>query len=332
MNKVPYISPSQFSIWHKNREEWWLKYGTELRAPLIPQTQPMSIGSAFDAYVKASLNEALFGKGTNPQFDFQTIFELQVEEQNRDWALEAGAYAFACYKKTGAYDELLTELQKSKKPPRFEFRIEGTVGGVPLLGKPDLFFVHSSGMHVILDWKVNGFCSKYPTSPAKFYRIVRDGWDTETTKASRGCGCSHPEFKPMDLNGWEIHTGYFEEIDWDWATQLTIYSWLLDEPVGSENLVACIEQLVAKPFMERPLIRVASFRARLSKGFQESLMAQLQDCWHAISTGYVFQDMSPEESAARCKTLDLQAIALHSDSPEQQMAREFADKRSLHWQ
>lgn len=330
--RVPYVSPSQLSVWHSNREEWWLKYGTEFRAPRIPQTQPMSVGSSFDAYTKSSLNHDLFGDACSQQFEFEAIFESQVEVQNRDWAREAGAYAFACYKHSGAYDDLRNVLLKCDKPPRFEFSIEGVVGEVPMLGKPDLFFVHPSGTHVILDWKVNGFCSKYPTSPAKFYKLIRDGWDTTQIKASRGSNSSHPNYEPLDFKGLEIHKGYFEEIDWDWATQLAIYSWLLGEKVGSENLVACIEQLVAKPYMERPLIRVANFRARISKGFQESLMSIMQDCWNAICTGYIFTDVPREQSDARCRTLDLQAITMYSESEAQILARDFADKRSLHWQ
>ena len=55
---------------------------------------------------------------------------------------------------TGAFDELLAMLHKSKEPPRFEFEVRGDIKGVPIVGKPDCRFIHECGVHVILDWKV----------------------------------------------------------------------------------------------------------------------------------------------------------------------------------
>jgi hypothetical protein len=134
----------------------------------------MSVSGSFDAYVKAALHERLFGKGADPQFEFNTIFEKQVEPQNRDFALEAGKYIMACYVMTGAFEELLAMLEKSKETPRFEFEVHGDIMGVPFVGKPDCRFVHECGPHVILDWKVKGFCSKYGASPSKNYRLGRN--------------------------------------------------------------------------------------------------------------------------------------------------------------
>ena len=85
----------------------------------------MSVGGSFDAYAKSALHEQLFGKGAAPQFEFQTIFENQVEPHNRDFAIEAGKYIFDCYVLTGAFEELLAMLEKSKEPPRFEFEVRG---------------------------------------------------------------------------------------------------------------------------------------------------------------------------------------------------------------
>jgi hypothetical protein len=72
----------------------------------------MSIGSSFDAYAKSWLHENLFGKGNDPRFEFQALFEAQVEPHNRDWALQNGQYVFEQYKQSGALSDLLGELRK----------------------------------------------------------------------------------------------------------------------------------------------------------------------------------------------------------------------------
>jgi hypothetical protein len=318
MRLPKYLSPSQVALWYSNREEYYLQHLASIRATRIPQTNYMSIGSSFDAYVKSALFETLFGAGSDPRFEFDAIFSEQVEEHNRDWALENGKYVFEAYKLSGAYDELLELLKQSKYAPQFEFKVEGTVENVPLLGKPDLRFIHPLGAHVILDWKVNGFCSKSPTSPYKNYRLVRDGWAETTAKLSRGSGSPHKDYKPIEWKGVEIHNGWLENASPDWADQLAIYSWMLGEPVGDENVIVCIDQIVAKPTQTKPLLRIANHRSRISSSYQWDLLSRIQTCWEAITTGHIFTDLSKEESEARCLLLEQQAIRTNIDTPEQQ--------------
>ncbi len=315
MRAINYLSPSSLAIWETNPDEFYLQRLSAIRATRIPQTNYMAIGSSVDAYIKSNMHETIFGKGADPRFDFDAIFTDQVEEQNRDWALEHGKYVFESYKISGAYDDLLELLQQSKCAPQFEMKIEGLVENVPLLGKPDLRFIHPLGAHVILDFKVNGYCSKSPTSPCKNYRLVRDGW---TGVPSRGCNQPHKNYKPIDWKGVEIHNGWLEEANSDWADQLAMYSWMLDEPVGDENVIVCIDQIVAKPSEPRPLLRVANHRARISAVHQQNLMLRIQKCWQAISSGHIFTDLTREESDQRCAVLEQQAIRTNIDTPEQQ--------------
>jgi hypothetical protein len=277
----------------------------------------MSIGSSFDAYVKSAMHEVLFGKGADPRFEFDAIFTEQVEEHNRDWARTEGQYVFDCYVASGAYDELLTLLKESKCDPQFETKISGLVEGVPMLGKPDLRFIHSLGAHVILDFKVNGYCSKSPVSPCKNFRMCRDGWPPTVAKATVGAGKPHKNYRGVPFKGVEVHAGYMEEASNDWADQLAIYSWMLDEPVGDEGVVFCIDQLVSKPQkVGRPLMRVANHRARISSMYQRVLMGRIHDCWNSISEGHIFKDSPKEESIARCEVLDQQAIAMYACDPD----------------
>ncbi|KPK52837.1 MAG: hypothetical protein AMS22_08430 [Thiotrichales bacterium SG8_50] len=316
MRTLEYLSPSSLATWECNREEFYLKYLTENRPPRQPQENYMSIGSAFDAYVKSRLALDLWGQDADPQFDFETIFTDQVEQHNRDWARQAGYYALKCYQVSGAYYELLDALELAAEEPQFEFGVSGEVEGVPLFGKPDCRYITHEGTHVILDWKVNGFCSKYGASPYKGYAMIRDGWDYAFTKPSRGQGRPHKMYTPRKHSDLVIGRHYLEETSKDWADQLSIYGWMLGEAVGDENVVVCIDQLACKPNGEWPLIRVASHRCRVSEIWQQSLIKRLQDCWSTIQSGHIFNDtMSKEESDARCEILDGRAT-VHNNVEE----------------
>ena len=320
MRKPTYLSHSSLSLWTKDREEFYISHLAATRAPRLPQERPMSIGSAFDAYVKAALHEALFGKGADPKYEFDAIFPEQVEEHNRDWARPEGQYVFDCYKATGSYDDLLKLLEASMEPPRFEFKVDGVIGGVPLLGKPDCRFVLDLGegpVHVILDWKVKGFCSKYTTSPSKGYMLCRDatGW----LKPSRNHGKEHTNFLAMKHRGFTINSGYMEGCNPEYADQLSLYGWLLGEQVGDESVVLCIEEIVSKPMGEgkRPLLRVANHRGRVSAAYQQQLLGRAQECWNAIQTDWIFPEMTREENDSRCEILEDQSVGLQSGGSEE---------------
>jgi hypothetical protein len=135
----------------------------------------------------------------SPQFEFPAIFESQVEPHNRDFALKAGKHVFKAYKLCGAYDDLLKQLQQSVEPPRFEFKVDGLIEGVPFTGKPNCRFVLDLGqgrIPCIYDWKVRGYCSKHGASPSKGYAVCLDGF---IGKASRSQGKEHAMYKARFL-------------------------------------------------------------------------------------------------------------------------------------
>ena len=308
MRQLKYISPSSLGLWESDREGFYLKNLADIRAPRPPQKDYMSIGSAFDAYVKADLYSACYGDGFNPAFEFDAIFCEQVEEHNRDWALEAGKYAYESYCISGAYDDLLHALQRSAVPPEFEFRADGSVYGVPLMGKPDCRYMTQAGVHVILDWKVNGFCSKHGATPYKYYSMIRDGWDHTVVKPSRGYSQPHKKFVPTMYKDIAIGEHFLEETCADWADQLSIYGWMLGEKVGGTDVVLCIDQLACKYRADQfPLIRVAQHRCKISPTWQDSLVKRLIACWEAIQSGHIFDNLGPEENRERCALLDMQA-------------------------
>ena len=304
MRMPNYISPSSLTTWEIDREEFYKKYLCECRMPRDPQTPAMSVGSAFDAYVKAALWRELFGGfRQSDDYSLDALMESQVEAHVRDWARNAGRHVFDCYKYTGAYDELLGELRQATDVPRFEFTATGTVAGVPVSGKPDCCYTHQSGALVMLDWKVNGYCSKRAVSPKKLHVMCRDG--QEMKRPSLRNGKPHKNYQPKFFKGLTIGSHCLAQANPSWADQLAIYGWMAGVPVGSEEMVSCIDQIVAKPAEFLPTLRVAQHRARISTEWQEGLVDRLTSCWEVIQSGHIFTDRSREESDANCEVLDM---------------------------
>jgi hypothetical protein len=313
MRLPTYLSYSSFSLYEKNDEEFYLKHLADKRPPRMPQEKPASIGSAFDAYVKSSFHEALYGANADPKYTLEALFEAQVESHNRDWAREEGKYVFECYKHAGQYDTLLELLKKSIEPPRMEFEVKTTFDGVPFLGKPDLRFVIPGPVKVTHDFKVNGYCGNSGTSPNKGYMICNDGFTAE--KQNKSNGQAHKQFVPTDFHGLTIDTGYLEDCSTQWADQLSLYAWALGETPGNPETVISVDQIVAKPAKEgRPILRVASYRARVRKSYQEHLLKRLKNCWDVIQSGHIFRGLTREQSDERMALLDGQSASTTTGS------------------
>jgi hypothetical protein len=291
--RIPaYLSPTSVKLFYEDIELFYQRYLSDNKLERDPQTQPMAIGSAFDAYVKSYLHERLYGKGADERYVLRTLFEEQVSEAHWDWAWENGKYVFDLYKDTGCLADLMIELGQAVGPPRFEFSIEGEIEGVPLLGKPDVFFISKSGARVIYDWKVNGYCGKSLTSPMKGYIKLREP------------GCSvkiHKDAMVINRNGIDINVNMFlEEGNEGWADQLSIYGWLLGEQIGSEELVVGIDQITGPASR----LRFATHRLRVSPEYQYALVDSITRAWDIIISGHIFREMSEEESLRRCSILD----------------------------
>lgn len=318
--RIPtYLSYSSLSQFEKDVEEFYLKHLSETRAARLPQERPASVGSAFDAYVKAALYAEL-NLPQDQRYEFEALFEAQVEPQNRDWARSEGQYVFDCYRQSGMYTTLLNLLRRSIEPPRFEFAVRAEIEGVPFLAKPDCRFVLPGPLHVVHDWKINGYCSKSATSPTKGYMLCCDGFvAAKSAKQNKSHGQAHKLFEPIEVTpGYTIDKGYLEDCSTQWADQLSLYGWSLGEKIGDSSVVLSIDQGVAKPMHEgRPRMRFASFRARVRQSYQEFLAKRLRDAWAVISSGHIFRHLSPEDSEIRCQLLDDQAAISHSDGSEQ---------------
>lgn len=329
MKKMQYLSPTGLKLYNNDKDAFFMNYLCEQRPMREPQTQPMSIGSAFDAYVKSYLHEHLFGKGNDPKYDLQSIFEAQVEPHQRDWAFQHGKYVFEQYKQAGCLADLMLELTKATGEPRFEFEIKGAVSGyregvsseiaeVVLLGKPDVHYVNADGQSVVLDFKVNGYCSRTAPSPLSGYLRMRSAGKTNYGM--------HKNCVPMRVGGMIINVADYLEnlggiVGLDWANQLSIYAWLLGEPVGSEFIVA-IDQVVCDASKGGlPSIRFAEHRCRVSAPHQRKLFCHAVEVWEICQSDHFFREMSLEESQARCALLESMTNTQPDPAFDQMMSR-----------
>lgn len=329
MKTIEYISPTRVNMWRRDPEQFYLKYLSDAAKdlPKDPQTQPMAIGSAFDAYCKSFLHNELcehHKQTPDERFNIDNIFNAQVEEPLRDWAKDHGTYIFEQYRSSGALYDLLLEIKRTPTPEsvRFEFEVKGAVSGVReamstkignviLLGKPDMSFTNHEGHQVILDWKVNGYCSPNPASPMTGYVRMR--------AAGRHEYGSHKQARITMYNGMKINFIHkLNDLNKDWATQLAIYSWLMGNPVGGDAIFA-IDQVVCSPNPTvggLPQLRFAEHRLLIDGEWQVQLFREICNMWDVITSDHIFRDMSYEESKARCAILDEMAEASGDDSPD----------------
>lgn len=330
MRQPKYMSPSSLKTWKQNRDEYYLKYLCETPPPKSEQTLAMAIGSGFDARIKSYLAQAVFGN-QDPRFKLETIFEAQVEPQHRDKVLDISQYIFGCYKHFGALADLLIELQEASEEPCFEFTVENRVSheadfsGVPILGKPDVYFVSKTGMIIVYDWKVNSYYRQ--TSPKPGYIKIIDLWDHTHCPASRYNGMSHKDAVLSSIGHIIFNTNHMlEDIDKDWAAQLAMYVWLLsiDEKglIQGKDFIVGIDQItsindVTPNSIEHPLLRVSRYRSKISPAFQTALWRDLKKAWEQIQSGQIFDNLTENETIIKCKELDNFHKAFRDDTDEE---------------
>lgn len=305
------LSPSALARWEDRREEYYERYISPVRSPRPPQVNYMAVGSAFDAFVKSEIHSMVFGdamtKGS--QFDFQRLFESQVEEHIRDNVFKKAEFLFSEYKKTGAFGELAHEILKSPYAPEMEFQVETVVNGVPIFGYPDLRYVTRELVHVITDFKVNGSYSKHGVSPVQGYKravsLKKDGSLKEEV---------HKKYRPKQFKDIELSENCLSDFSRDWATQLTMYAWCLGEKPGEEDYVVRMEQLACRPDNK---VKFATHVSQISGRFQFDVMRRLVEAWGFIEKGHIFTDLAFEENLEHCELIDQRLqipLGLHNNA------------------
>lgn len=296
---LPYLSPTSISIFLNDQEKFYLEYMTGVPRQHV-QTRPMALGSAFDARFKAYLYKELLGD--NPEYSFEALFEKQVTEAQRVAVLGDSQFLWDGYVKSGALADFLTEVNAGlTRSIRFEFKMTQpiTIGDkhVVLHGRPDISFIihHNEPIIVVPDIKVNGYYSKMSPSPIKFYHKAR---------SVNGSYKSHSDYQPGLELPIRYHAGHtLVDCNIEWATQLTIYGWLLGAEVGS-RFVQGIEQIVGNG----DKLRYASARfLSPDAAWQHSLYEKCCKIWEIVNSDHFFRELSFDDSRRRCELLDLRA-------------------------
>ena len=306
MRKIKYLSPSSLACYEKDPKEFYIRYLADAKTPRPTQTKPMSVGSAFDAYVKSYLYKELMGVSTG--FDFEELFEKQVEEPNRYFARAAGLHCFEQYQASGVLIDVLKLLESGSE---VEFEIEVIRGisrsdsplvitkewdtlpesTIPVLGKPDLRFRLSCGTLVTLDWKVNGYCSKSGAATKRGYvkftdvGILGKNHGTRHRDCIIGNGCKS-DVDSFAINIAEPFENYYEQH----ADQLCTYSWNNGAKVG-EPAIVCIHQLAWKTGH----LAVVDYRGMISQSYQEHLFDRYKNLWDVIEGGFLVLSFEERE-------------------------------------
>ncbi|MCK9460638.1 MAG: hypothetical protein M0R80_13450 [Proteobacteria bacterium] len=255
----PYLSPSGVLTYLRDETEFYVRYVLGHKTK-TKQTMPMAIGTCFDAIVKARISEALLGKKYSDVFD-QLIGD-SIE------ALPYGQHCWTEYRDSGAFADLMLELNLAVAEPRMELEVRDTVFGVPMLGKPDLYFVTKTGAQVIYDFKVNGYMN--PTSPKPGYLVTR----------FRGQRSSYKTCKVTEVQGIRMNTAMLPQFGssvQDWLIQLCMYSWILGEPIGTETVMG-IDQITSSdgPYSD---LRISSYRFQVERSVQMQLRDLITLIW-----------------------------------------------------
>ena len=300
MRKPKALSPSALARWEDRREEFYKIYCSEVRTDREPQVNYMAVGSAFDAFVKSAIHCAVFGDAQNKgsDFEFQTLFEKQVEPHIRDDVLERATFLWDGYQKTGAYSNLLASIMQSDFAPEMEFKVYSKINGVPIMGYPDLRYVTKELVHVITDWKVNGAYSAHGVSPVQGYKVAR------SIKKDQIKEETHKKYVPKTFRDVEVNANCLSDFSPDWATQLTMYAWCLGEPAGSEDYVIRMEQLACRRGKSGLNVKYATHMSQITGRFQMDVMRRLVECWACIEREHIFTDLTLEESKEHCELVD----------------------------
>jgi hypothetical protein len=309
MRTREYLSPLQLSRWEKEPERYYLEYLADTKVGREPQTLPMAVGSAFDVFVKSSLQRR-FGRGYIPGTEAEIMLK-QVENElyRKELMEEIAPKLLTGYQVSGAYASICG-LVGDVTTLEMEYDGKGQLWGIPWVFKPDFLCRTVGSFPVVIDWKVNGYCSNSNTSPEAGYLRCTDGWQGGVH--SRDNGATHKLFQPMKfgdilVNGnssmYEVGQGTRS----DWNTQLTIYGlgyWGVDAP----PMVVGIDQLACKTVEGIGRVpRIAQHRWLVTRASVQAVKERVERMWEAINSDWVFRFMTKDESRARCDELELQA-------------------------
>lgn len=183
------ISYSNYRTWNADRDQWVIRYIVRYRQK---QTRPMAVGTAFDAYVKAYLED-------------RPVSFRQIAEEFHPEMHKVGSQLLVQYIQMGAYQRLQELIADRPFSTSDKLLFGKSPSGVPLCGIPDLVTYNA-----ILDWKVNGAPPGRKQSPAPGYGKLF-------------------EYKPIKRRARRKATRTGKD---EWWEQIVFYRWMVNRMIG----------------------------------------------------------------------------------------------------
>jgi hypothetical protein len=250
-----YLSPSSFMMWRSCPEKFFLKKGSGYKFE-SKQGIPAAMGCAFDAFVKRWIAHKI-GLSHEPKLQMETLIDqidIPDTDELYDEIVASGRNTAEFYVNNG----LAQRLVEKENVIDLEMECFNELDGVRLLGKPDGAIKFDDGRIIPLDWKVRGYKSKYGYSPTQGYisYVTADG-QVKSAHAK---------------NDWPL-----EKLNENWAIQMTIYYWLLNDlqPPFTEPAHAAIEEVC---FGAKHLV-FTQMRPHITVEFQNKLWEEIKTCW-----------------------------------------------------
>lgn len=262
-----YFSPSSFMEYRDCPNKFFLK-----RLCGFPKEEqesvgvPAVLGTAFDAFVKRWIAKRL-GIEDRPDLLHETLIG-QVKHERREEILDAARNLAVKYVELEfpqrLIEEEITDVERDEfhlmnLHPDFLGKMDRNNQPIPelrLFGKLDGVIKDT----VPFDWKVRGYQSKTGASPTPGYRVyvTNDG----------------KSFDAHVKNGMPIH-----ELHPRWATQLTIYAWMLNrDRIPQENRDVAIDEIC----YGANNIKFCQIRTHTSLEYQQQLWREMSEAWVAV--------------------------------------------------
>jgi hypothetical protein len=328
MRDLKHVSPSMVMTYEQSEEEFYLRYRADSRPPRDPQTLPMAIGSAFDAYVKAYLLEKFWDQ----KDQFERIFKSQVEEPMQALALQFGGAYFDIYREQGGLADMVILLQRNSIKPLVELDIRREINFagalVPVICKPDLAGIASpKGLqNLALDTNASSLtCSDDFKSigdrPQNATRLVHD-WKVNKGSPKPGyvkslpSGASHRGTLVINdtISGIPLATHFGAGAIWD--DQLSFYGICCFGTEGAENtranepfgFIGSIDQ-ITHDGSPGPKTRTNEFRKKFSSEHLSAYARRIRNFWES-------EGIRKENSAWELKALALFGLASSEDDAD----------------
>lgn len=268
LKELKYLSPTSLGEWTRCEMLFYLKRLSVHPYVSSPQTNPAAIGTMFDILVKLAIAQAIDYPVTE-DFTLDALIKKNIEPQCEGIAVQAGNRLFAEYVRNGCLKRLIDEgvqyIELTKKEALLHAEEE-----VVFLGLPDLMMKDGR----LIELKVSGAASVNGASPCPGYKTYF------TSGINQG---AHEKFRePLD----KLNPG--------WAEQLTIYSWLYNNPFPLRPIPVGVEQLCVS---KAGKIICTSIRTTVSTEFQLLIWKRAVDAWQRARDGEI-TDAQPSEE--RC--------------------------------